>query len=94
MKRTPLPLLLAALLAACSGPLIETKKIEYKSAGKQKLPTLEIPPDLTQPGRDERYVVPDVVGTKGPATYSAYVNERSGETRTTCLLYTSDAADE
>ncbi len=83
MKRTLLPLLLAALLAACSGPLIETKKIEYKSAGKQKLPTLEIPPDLTQPGRDERYVVPDVAGTKGPATYSAYVNERSGETRTT-----------
>ena len=83
MKHTSLPLMLVALLAACSGPLIETKKIEYKSAGKEKLPTLEIPPDLTQPSRDERYVVPDVAGSKGPATYSAYVNERSGETRTT-----------
>jgi outer membrane protein assembly factor BamC len=83
MKRISVLLPLFALLAACSGPLIETKKIEYKSAGKEKLPTLEIPPDLTQPSRDERYAVPDVVGSKGPATYSAYVNERSGETRTT-----------
>ncbi len=79
MKRISL-LLLVGVLAGCSGPLIETKKIEYKSAGKAKLPSLEIPPDLTQPSRDERYVVPDATGSKGPATYSAYVNER-GETR-------------
>lgn len=76
----PLVLLLVGVIAGCSGPLIETKKIEYKSAGKAKLPSLEIPPDLTQPSRDERYVVPDVAGSKGPATYSAYVNER-GEAR-------------
>lgn len=76
----PLVLLLIGVIAGCSGPLIETKKIEYKSAGKAKLPSLEIPPDLTQPSRDERYVVPDVAGSKGPATYSAYVNER-GEAR-------------
>lgn len=82
MKRISLLLPLVALLAACSGPLIETKKIEYKSAGREKLPTLEIPPDLTQPSRDERYEVPDVAGSKGPATYSAYANERSGETKT------------
>lgn len=72
----PLVLLLVGVIAGCSGPLIETKKIEYKSAGKAKLPSLEIPPDLTQPSRDERYVVPDVAGSKGPATYSAYANER------------------
>lgn len=76
----PLVLLLVGVIAGCSGPLIETKKIEYKSAGKAKLPSLEIPPDLTQPSRDERYVVPDVAGSKGPATYSAYANER-GEGR-------------
>ncbi|TAJ18284.1 MAG: outer membrane protein assembly factor BamC [Rugosibacter sp.] len=76
----PLVLLLVGVIAGCSGPLIETKKIEYKSAGKAKLPSLEIPPDLTQPSRDERYVVPDVAGSKGPATYSAYANER-GEAR-------------
>lgn len=76
------PLLLAGLLAGCSGNILpESKKIEYKSAGK--LPPLEIPPDLTQQSRDERYVVPDVSSSKGSATYSAYSSERSGQARTT-----------
>jgi outer membrane protein assembly factor BamC len=75
-------LLLTALLAGCSGNILpESKKIEYKSAGK--LPPLEIPPDLTQQSRDERYAVPDVSTGKGSATFSAYSNERSGQTRTT-----------
>lgn len=71
-------LLAALLLASCGG--LESKKIEYKSAGK--LPPLEVPPDLTQPSRDERYVVPDGGSTKGSATFSAYSNERSGQPRT------------
>jgi outer membrane protein assembly factor BamC len=75
-------LLLIGLLTGCSGNILpESKKIEYKSAGK--LPPLEIPPDLTQQSRDERYAVPDVSGSKGSATYSAYSNERSGQARTT-----------
>jgi outer membrane protein assembly factor BamC len=75
-------LLLAGLLAGCSGSILpESKKIEYKSAGK--LPPLEIPPDLTQQSRDERYAVPDVSTSKGTATYSAYSSERSGQARTT-----------
>lgn len=81
MKRHLLlpPLLLGLLtLAGCSGTLLESKKIEYKSAGK--LPTLEVPPDLTAPSRDDRYAVPDV-GVKGAATYSAYSGERSGQAR-------------
>jgi len=57
----------------------ESKKIDYKSAGK--LPPLEIPPDLTRPSRDERYTVPDVATSKGSATFSAYSGERGG-TRT------------
>ena len=77
-----LSLFLIGLLAGCSGNILpESKKIEYKSAGK--LPPLEIPPDLTQQSRDERYVVPDVSSSKGSATYSAYSNERSGQARTT-----------
>ena len=32
---------LAALFAGCSTSMLETKKIDYKSAGK--LPTLEVP---------------------------------------------------
>lgn len=70
------PVFVAAIvLAGCSGALIESKKIDYKSAGK--LPPLEIPPDLTSPSRDERYTVPDI-SPKGSATYSAYSTERSG----------------
>src|SRR4029450_5047581 len=72
-------------LAACSGlPKIEieSKKVDYKSAGK--LPTLEVPPDLTRPSGDDRYVVPD---PKGSTTYSEYsrgraeqsAQQRSGE---------------
>ncbi|MCC6472394.1 MAG: outer membrane protein assembly factor BamC [Burkholderiales bacterium] len=67
---------LAALAAGCgSTSLFESGRIEYKSAGK--LPPLEVPPDLTAPTRDDRYVVPDVSPT-GTATYSAYTSERSG----------------
>ncbi len=74
--------LLIGLLAGCSGNILpESKKIEYKSAGK--LPPLEIPPDLTQQSRDERYAVPDVSSSKGSATYSAYSSERAGQARTT-----------
>ena len=47
-------LALAASLAACS--VFETDKIDYKSAGKA--PSLEVPPDLTQLSRDNRYALP------------------------------------
>lgn len=69
-------LLGAALLAGCSGSLLETKKIDYKSAAARTTP-LEVPPDLTTPSRDERYTVPDV-SPKGVATYSSYNAERGG----------------
>ena len=45
---------LTLALAACSS--FETDKVDYKSAGKA--PTLEVPPDLTQLSRENRYVVP------------------------------------
>jgi len=64
----------AAVVAGCSTSMIESKKIDYKSAGK--LPPLEIPPDLTSPNRDERYAVPDI-SPRGSATFSAYSTERS-----------------
>ena len=73
---------MALVLAGCSGGFslsdigIESKKIDYKSAGKVKAPSLEVPPDLTSPTRDDRYAVPDTVG-KGTATFSAYNQERS-----------------
>lgn len=70
--------LLAASLAACSSTLLETKKVDYKSAGKAA--PLEIPPDLTSPSRDDRFAVPDTVG-KGSASFSAYNSERSPQAR-------------
>ena len=74
-------LLVALLLAGCSGSILpESKKIDYKSSGK--LPPLEIPPDLTQATRDDRYAVPDVSASKGTATFSTYNNERAGQART------------
>jgi outer membrane protein assembly factor BamC len=63
----------ACMLAACgmtSGP-----GIDYKSAGKA--PPLDIPPDLTRPGRDDRYNVPDGgASSPGTATLSTYTAER------------------
>lgn len=66
------------LLAACSSFSVEGKKIEYKSTGKA--PSLETPPDLVAPSRDDRFAVPDG-GGKGRATYSNYAAERSPEAR-------------
>jgi outer membrane protein assembly factor BamC len=65
--------LLAIALAGCS-ILPDSRKIEYKSAGKA--PTLEVPPDLSQVAKDDRFVVPDTSG-KGSATFSAYSADRT-----------------
>jgi outer membrane protein assembly factor BamC len=70
-------IVLGVSLAACSSNTIDlSKKIDYKSASK--LPPLEIPPDLTRPTGDDRFVVPDV-GGKGSATYSEYSRERGAK---------------
>ncbi len=64
--------LIAIAVSGCS-LLPESRKIDYKSAGK--VPTLEVPPDLSQISRDDRYLVPDDAG-RGSATFSAYAAER------------------
>ena len=49
------------LLSACSWTqnLIASEKIDYKSQGQQSTaPSLEIPPDLTSPTREDRFAVP------------------------------------
>lgn len=75
MRRvSPLVLGLVALaVGGCSSFIPETKKIDYKSAGKA--PTLEVPPDLTQLTRDDRFAVPDGIG-RNSATFSEYSAER------------------
>lgn len=62
-------------LVSCKSVEIPTKKIDYKTS--TQLPPLEIPPDLTRPSADDRFVVPDV-NPKSTATYSAYSKERTG----------------
>jgi len=76
--RPPLALLAAVLiLGGCS--MLESKKIDYKSAGS--LPPLEAPPDLLLPTADNRFVVP-TVGGRGDATYSAYAQGQGSRQRT------------
>ncbi len=57
-------------LAGCGSlnSLIEPGHIDYKSAGKA--PTLEIPPDLTQLQRENRYAIPEA--NRGTATASGF----------------------
>lgn len=83
-KSALLFVLLASVLAGC-GIIPESKKIDYKSAGKA--PRLDVPPDLSQLTRDERFLVPDA-GGKGSATFSAYSADRAGQSqvRNTNLL--------
>ena len=47
---------LALGLTACTTTFQETK-IDYKSAGKNQAPSLEVPPNLTQLSQDSRYIV-------------------------------------
>jgi outer membrane protein assembly factor BamC len=58
-------------LAGCSSinSILEPGRIDYKSEVK-KTPTLEIPPDLTQLQRENRYALPDA--NRGTATASSY----------------------
>ena len=67
---------LVLFVAGCANIGLESKKIDYKSVSKTSVPTLEIPPDLTSPTRDNRFAVPDT-GGKGSATYSQYAGERT-----------------
>jgi outer membrane protein assembly factor BamC len=74
-----------ASLAGCGsikssfGTLLEPDRIEYKSAGKA--PSLEIPPDLTQLQRENRYALPD--NNRGTATASGYNLQQNAGPATT-----------
>jgi outer membrane protein assembly factor BamC len=65
-----------AVLSGCS-MFKDTSAVDYKSAGT--LPPLEVPPDLTSPQRDNRYVIPE--GARSSATLSGYEAERRDPAR-------------
>jgi outer membrane protein assembly factor BamC len=61
---------LAFSLAACA-TVFESDKVDYRSA--KKAPPLDIPPDLTQLQKDNRYAVPE---GRGVATASGFQQQR------------------
>lgn len=73
-SRTLTLAVIAAIGLAGCGSLPESKKIDYKSAGRA--PSLEIPPDLTTPTADERYQVPAKAARGGSATFSNFAQDR------------------
>jgi outer membrane protein assembly factor BamC len=72
MRKAVLVAASALALAGCGVNEWLEGKNEYKSAST--LPPLEVPPDLTSPARDNRYVVPET--GKSAATLSGYEAER------------------
>jgi len=67
--------LTALALVSCTS-MHEGGQPEYRTAGKVQ--PLDVPPELTQPGRDDRYSVPDV-SPLGVATFSTYSTDRNGQ---------------
>lgn len=67
---------MVAMFAGCSmfGFMTENKSIDYRSQSNSKpVSSLEVPPDLTSPIADDRYVIPDAKAT----TFSTYNRERN-----------------
>lgn len=58
MNHSPKFVLLGLTLALGACSMLQSEKIDYKSATTNKTPSLEIPPDLTQISKDTRYNVP------------------------------------
>jgi outer membrane protein assembly factor BamC len=86
--------LVLAALAGCSSvsSMLEPGRVDYKSAGKA--PTLEVPPDLTQLQRENRYAIPEA--NRGVATASGYTlqqNARPGSATAVATVAPSSASD-
>ncbi len=73
-------------LSACTfvGNVLEPNKIDYKSASKAATISLEVPPDLTQIRRDNRFSVPN--STQGSATASSYNLQKGNATQSTAAV--------
>ena len=62
---------LASIVLSACGSFGSGKSTDYRSQGG-KIPSLEVPPDLTSPIVDDRFVIPDPKAT----TFSTYNRER------------------
>jgi outer membrane protein assembly factor BamC len=65
--------LLPVLATGCS--VFESKKVDYKAVQRNK--PLDLPPELSSPGKDDRYTVSEL-GSKG-TTYSDYLASRTAK---------------
>ena len=84
--RTTLPpaakrgLVLSALMVSLGGcgmlgSVMESDKLDYRAA--KKAAPLDVPPDLTQLQKDNRYAVPDGRGVATASTYQQQINGAS-----------------
>ncbi len=66
------PLFLVLLMAGCGSMNLENKRVDYKSAAATatKVPSLEVPPDLTAPATGDQYAIPQA--NSESASYSDY----------------------
>lgn len=60
---------LLVALSACTFSSKDVGKLDYKAGAQQRATPLDVPPDLTRPGRDDRYAVE---GEPGAATLSEF----------------------
>ncbi|MGZ3158351.1 MAG: outer membrane protein assembly factor BamC, partial [Burkholderiaceae bacterium] len=74
--------LLVTGLFGCSSinSMLEPDRLDYKSASKVAPTNLEIPPDLTQLQRENRYAVPDL--NRGVATASDFKAQQAAQPAT------------
>lgn len=65
------------LVVSGCGSMPESKKIDYKSASKERVNPLEVPPDLTTLNREDRFSVPGAPNKT--TTFSGYNASRSAQ---------------
>jgi outer membrane protein assembly factor BamC len=72
ITRTATLTTLALSLTACT-TVFESSKVDYQAATNKKVAPLDVPPDLTQLEKDNRYAVPE----RGVATASGFQQQQS-----------------
>jgi outer membrane protein assembly factor BamC len=73
-------------LVGCSSlnTMLDGRRIDYKSDGEKKTPTLDVPPDLTQLQRENRYSIPG--NNNGTATASGYNSQQASRQPTSAAV--------
>lgn len=81
--RVGIPGMMLVSLLGCSGLGTDGNRVDY-GVGVKRTPTLEVPPDLTTPGIDDRYKVP--LGGEAATTYSDYSKGNAAQTRSVAAV--------